>query len=154
MKIYRPEKLLYFVKKIVGDDLGELFIDTSPSRLEEVYHESDWKTPIIFILSKGADPTNEFLLFKDRFEKIRKEQFEEEQRRLERQKEIERQEALLRAQEEENAEAEEGEEGREKVEGEEGEVHHDEEDKKEEVEQEEEKKEEEKNNQDNNNNNK
>ena len=152
MKIYRPEKLLYFVKKIVGDDLGELFIDTSPSRLEEVYHESDWKTPIIFILSKGADPTNEFLLFKDRFEKIRKEQFEEEQKRLERQRELEKQEALLRAQEEENAEAEEGEEGREKVEGEEGEEHHDEEDKKEEVEQEEEKKEEEKNNQDNNNN--
>ena len=100
IKIYKPDRLLYFIKNFIKDDLGELFIDTSPSRLEEVYQESDWKTPIIFILSKGADPTNEFLIFKDRFEKIRKEKYEEELKRKEeeKKKELER---LLREEEEE-----------------------------------------------------
>ena len=93
VKIFKPERLLYFVREFVKNDLGELFIDTTPSRLEEVYEESDWKTPIIFILSKGADPTQDFLSFKTRFEKIRKERYEEELKRKEeeaRQRELER----------------------------------------------------------------
>ena len=82
IKIFRPDKLLYFVKKLVEVDLGALFIDTSPSRLEEVYEESDWRTPIIFILSKGADPTNEFIAFKNRFQKLKKEEYEMQQAQL------------------------------------------------------------------------
>ena len=121
IKIYKPERLLHFVKLFIKDDLGELFIDTTPSRLEEVYQESDWKTPIIFILSKGADPTNEFLSFKNRFEKIRKEQYEEELKRKEeemRLKELERQAQLEReANEEEEKEENEKEEKEEKEEG-------------------------------------
>ena len=104
IKFYKPERLLYFVREFVKDDLGELFIDTTPSRLEEVYEESDWKTPIIFILSKGADPTNEFLSFKVRYEKIRKERYEEELKRKEeemRLKELERQAELEREENEE-----------------------------------------------------
>ena len=82
-KIFKPKRLLYFVREFVKDNLGELIIDTSPSKLEEVYQESDWKTSIIFILCKGTDPTNEFLSFKTRFEKIRKERYEEELKRKE-----------------------------------------------------------------------
>ena len=116
IKIFKPDKLLFFVKKFVQDDLGDLFIDTSPSRLEEVYEESDWKTPIIFILSKGADPTQEFMVFKDRFQKIRQEKYEEEQKRLieeEKERERKRQEELQR-QAEMGEEGEEGEEGEQK----------------------------------------
>jgi hypothetical protein len=81
-----------------------------------VYDESDWKTPIIFILSKGADPTQEFMVFKDRFQKIRQEQYEEEQKRLieeEKERERKRQEELQR-QAEMGEEGEEGEEGEQK----------------------------------------
>ena len=88
-KIIKPDKLVYFVKKFIGDELGELFIDQSPSKLEEVYEESDWRTPIIFILSKGADPTHDFISFKERFQKFKKEQYEQElaQKRLEEEEE-------------------------------------------------------------------
>ena len=82
VKLFRPDKLLYFVKKLIEIDLGPLFVDTSPSRLEEVYEESDWRTPIIFILSKGADPTNEFIAFKNRFQKMKKEEYEAKEAQL------------------------------------------------------------------------
>ena len=82
VKLFRPDKLLYFVKKFIEIDLGPLFVDTSPSRLEEVYEESDWRTPIIFILSKGADPTNEFIAFKNRFQKMKKEEYEAKEAQL------------------------------------------------------------------------
>ena len=106
IKMYKPERLLYFVREFVKDDLGELFIDTTPSRLEEVYQESDWKTPIIFILSKGADPTNEFLSFKTRFEKIRKERYEEELKRKEEEMRLKELERLAELEREDNEDEE------------------------------------------------
>ena len=36
IKIFKPEHLLYFVREFVKDNLGELFINTSPSKLKEV----------------------------------------------------------------------------------------------------------------------
>jgi dynein heavy chain len=41
--------------------MGSLYVDTHASKLDEVYRDSDFKTPIIFVLSTGADPAN--LLF-------------------------------------------------------------------------------------------
>ena len=106
IKIFKPERLLYFVREFVKNNLGELFIDTTPSRLEEVYEESDWKTPIIFILSKGADPTQDFLSFKNRFEKIRKERYEEELKRKEEEAKIREQERLAELEREDNEDEE------------------------------------------------
>ena len=106
IKIYKPERLLYFVREFVKNNLGELFIDTAPSRLEEVYEESDWKTPIIFILSKGADPTQDFLSFKNRYEKIRKERYEEELKRKEEEARIREQERLAELEREDNEDEE------------------------------------------------
>ena len=106
IKIFKPERLLYFVREFVKNNLGELFIDTTPSRLEEVYEESDWKTPIIFILSKGADPTQDFLSFKNRFEKIRKERYEEELKRKEEEARIREMERLAELEREDNEDEE------------------------------------------------
>ena len=106
IKIFKPERLLYFVREFVKNDLGELFIDTTPSRLEEVYEESDWKTPIIFILSKGADPTQDFLSFKSRFEKIRKERYEEELKRKEEEARLRELERLAELEREDNEDEE------------------------------------------------
>ena len=145
IKIFKPDRLLYFVREFVKNDLGELFIDTTPSRLEEVYEESDWKTPIIFILSKGADPTQDFLSFKNRFEKIRKERYEEELKRKEEEARIREQERLAELEREDN----EDEEKEEKEDDEENRQEQNEEEKN----QEEENKESQENNENNNNEN-
>jgi dynein heavy chain len=43
------------------------FVDTKRVVLEEVYRDTDNKTPVIFVLSQGADPTAMLLRFaKDR----------------------------------------------------------------------------------------
>ncbi len=67
IKVFRPDKILYFVKKFISFEIGEFFIDTSPPKIDELYAESDNKTPLIFILSQGVDPTNAIIEFKNRF---------------------------------------------------------------------------------------
>ena len=67
IKIFRPDKVLLFIKKFISREIGDFFIDTSPPRIDELYSESDNKTPIIFILSQGADPTNTLIDFKNKF---------------------------------------------------------------------------------------
>jgi dynein heavy chain len=67
IKIFRLDLLPIFIKSYIREELGNYFIDTSPTKLDEVYEDSDEKTPIIFILSQGADPTSAFLEFQSRF---------------------------------------------------------------------------------------
>ena len=37
--------------------MGNYFIENIQFKINDIYDESDNQTPIIFILSKGADPT-------------------------------------------------------------------------------------------------
>jgi dynein heavy chain len=67
IKVFRPDKVLYFIKKFISSEIGEFFIDTSPPKIDELYAESDNKTPIIFILSQGADPTNTLIEFNSKY---------------------------------------------------------------------------------------
>lgn len=67
LKVFRPDKVLYFIKKFISHEIGEFFIDTSPPKIDELYAESDNKTPIIFILSQGADPTNTLIEFNSKY---------------------------------------------------------------------------------------
>ena len=41
----------------VADQLGSFYDEVPPTSMEEVYGNSDQRTPVIFILSPGADPT-------------------------------------------------------------------------------------------------
>ena len=41
----------------VKDQFGSFYVDILQSSMEEVFEASDSYTPIIFILSSGADPT-------------------------------------------------------------------------------------------------
>ena len=43
--------------------MGEYYIDSLTVKIEDVYAESDSSTPIVFILSKGADPSSEIKKF-------------------------------------------------------------------------------------------
>ncbi|CAD7972922.1 unnamed protein product [Amoebophrya sp. A25] len=45
------------VKRFIADELGKLFIESPPFDLVGSFEESNAGTPIIFVLSAGADPT-------------------------------------------------------------------------------------------------
>lgn len=55
-KVIRNEKLEIYVKNYIVESLGPSFIESLPFNLQESYADSSLSTPIIFILSVGADP--------------------------------------------------------------------------------------------------
>ncbi|QDZ24237.1 heavy chain of dynein [Chloropicon primus] len=68
-KIFREDSLLFSIQRYIGDNLGKEFTDIPPLNIEEVYKDSNKSTPVIFILSTGADPTGmvqRFAVTKDR----------------------------------------------------------------------------------------
>lgn len=50
------EKLIIFVKEFVMNSLGKKFVESPPFDLKASYEDSSCNTPIIFVLSPGADP--------------------------------------------------------------------------------------------------
>jgi dynein heavy chain len=57
LKIIRPEKMVFGIPNFVQKHLGDTFIESQPFDLSASYTQSDSSTPIIFVLSSGADPT-------------------------------------------------------------------------------------------------
>ena len=51
------------IKKFVEENLGRLFAHPISVVMDDVYKDSDNKTPVIFVLSPGADPMNMMLRF-------------------------------------------------------------------------------------------
>jgi dynein heavy chain len=43
--------------------MGKFFIESPSVTMDVVYAGTDYKTPLIFILSTGADPTSQLLKF-------------------------------------------------------------------------------------------
>lgn len=61
VKCLREQNLIDQIKTYVINELGYEFVDIKPTNLEEVYKDSDSKTPITFILQQGVDPTAQFM---------------------------------------------------------------------------------------------
>lgn len=57
----REEKTTFAVKRYVSDTIGEYFTESPPFDLEGAYADSTPVSPLIFILSPGADPTDYLL---------------------------------------------------------------------------------------------
>lgn len=57
------EKIMREFSHYVQDQMGTFFDEIKTTSLDEIYNTSDYKTPIIFILSTGADPTSSLLKF-------------------------------------------------------------------------------------------
>jgi len=53
----REEKLVFLMREFVEKELGRTYAHPLPPSMDEVYKDSDYKTPIIFVLSQGAEPT-------------------------------------------------------------------------------------------------
>lgn len=63
VKSLREDKLQRSIATFVGQKLGPKFAQSPANSIENVYKDLDNKTPCIFILSTGADPTNMLLRF-------------------------------------------------------------------------------------------
>ena len=63
LKAFRDQKILLSVIQFIDQLLGKEFSQPKPPDLEDVYKESNARTPIVFVLSAGADPTNLIMRF-------------------------------------------------------------------------------------------
>lgn len=63
VKALREDKLMSAIGAFVRDKLGPEFAESPTCTMEDIYKDLDNKTPCIFILSSGADPTSSLLRF-------------------------------------------------------------------------------------------
>jgi len=63
LKALRFEKLLFGFSEYVSKKMGAFFVSNPQTSLEDVYKDTDRATPVIFVLSQGADPTGLLLRF-------------------------------------------------------------------------------------------
>jgi len=56
LKTLREEKLISLIKNYIKETLGSLFIESPAFDLKGSFTDSTCTTPIIFVLSPGADP--------------------------------------------------------------------------------------------------
>jgi dynein heavy chain len=56
LRVLREEKLVHGIKEFVKKELGSKFIESPPFDLLGAFTDSGNVTPIIFVLSPGADP--------------------------------------------------------------------------------------------------
>ncbi|KAI9189908.1 hypothetical protein H9P43_001341 [Blastocladiella emersonii ATCC 22665] len=65
VRAFRPDKLVLAIQDYVKLKMGQKFIEFPPFDLQASYNDSNSVTPLIFILSPGADPTGGLLRFAD-----------------------------------------------------------------------------------------
>lgn len=58
-KIFRNDRCINSIKNFIIDKMSDIYVKSPPIDYEKIYKQSTEKTPIIFILSPGADPQNE-----------------------------------------------------------------------------------------------
>lgn len=63
LKVFRPEKLMFAFKNYVRYHMGRFYVDAMTTTMEDIYRDLDAMTPLIFVLSTGADPTNQLYKF-------------------------------------------------------------------------------------------
>jgi dynein heavy chain, axonemal len=65
LRCVRPDKLMERVQDFVADEMGERFIRPPPFDLVTSFKDSSPSVPLIFILSQGADPYDDWKRFAD-----------------------------------------------------------------------------------------
>lgn len=63
LRALRPDRILSAVQDFVGANLGQRFVEPQTSELAALYKESTACTPLIFVLSPGADPASSLYKF-------------------------------------------------------------------------------------------
>jgi dynein heavy chain len=62
LRAVRSDRVLFSATKFVATNIGAQFADPPPFSLPDVFKTSNEKTPLIFILSPGVDPTNQVIM--------------------------------------------------------------------------------------------
>ncbi|CAK4669134.1 unnamed protein product [Aphanomyces euteiches] len=65
LRVLRPDRVTIQASKFVSTNLGPQFVDPPPFDLRAIYENSTHKTPLIFVLSPGVDPTNNLMALAD-----------------------------------------------------------------------------------------
>ena len=78
LRILRPDKTVNALKKYIAENIGEKYVISPVFDIGKAYDESKNKTPILFIISPGADP----LILIDKLCKREEKDFEENVRTL------------------------------------------------------------------------
>ena len=65
VKIFRPEKVMFTLATYINKYLGSFFMESPNVSMRAIWEDSDNRTPIIFVLSPGADPTTVLLKLRD-----------------------------------------------------------------------------------------
>lgn len=63
LKIFKPEKLMFAFQRYVAHELGQSYAESPVATMDALFASSDCRTPIIFVLSQGADPTQQVIQF-------------------------------------------------------------------------------------------
>ena len=61
LRCLRPDKAVLAIQEYVGQQLGSRFVEQPPTDLAACFRESAPGTPLIFVLSPGADPMADLL---------------------------------------------------------------------------------------------
>jgi len=63
MRILRPDKVIPLIEKLIvkEKEMGKAYIESPPFSMGEILKDSTNKTPIIIVLSPGADPMSEIM---------------------------------------------------------------------------------------------
>ena len=65
LRCIRPDKVMMAIQAFVVEHMGARFVEPPPFDLSATYRESDATTPLIFVLSAGADPMLDLLMLLD-----------------------------------------------------------------------------------------
>lgn len=56
MRVIRPDRVVNAIKNFIIEKMNDYYVKSPPISFEKIYESSTCKTPIVFILSPGADP--------------------------------------------------------------------------------------------------
>ena len=59
LRCLRPDRIIFACMDFVESKMKKDFIETRPTKLDDVYRNTDNRDPILFILSPGVDPIDQ-----------------------------------------------------------------------------------------------